>query len=739
MSLLTAAEITNLYLYGNKTKPENIESESLIRSDPLTVPTSTKVNINEYMTTGPGRFASPAKFELIKQFFTSQAVHLDANTPEKPYYTKTELFAAFGINTGWVGLQQSLYDDGADNYLERAYIWESTAFQIDENAKFVVEANGTRYIKDFAIVPFSENKNTEDFDFKSDSGFSKLVNFALEPLVDPSGIGRTVVISFGGNRILKDTFTYQDYTNAVSTALLPNPGLAATIAANGYAFTQQLFDSGLTKFLDTNNKPILYGSDNSDLIFGTISAEHIIDYKTHTVTRVDIAPGGINRSYGISGYVQNGIHYIGGKGNDRLFGTTNNDYFDGGAGFDTYSVSNGDVIVDKREDLTMYGKVKFDGEELIGGKQDEASDIFKDKLGYAYKFITGGSLEVTAPNKTSTITIQNFQNGDLGINLIPAQQKGISGLVSWHEITSVKVGSGSSYHLGKNPAIDKVDGLVKTSLFQSPIVLDLNNNGINTLSMDAGVHFDLDGNGFAELTGWVDSQDGLLVYDRNGNGKIDNGNELFGSETLLASGEKASHGYQALAELDSNHDNNIDAQDAAYAVLKIWKDYNADGISTPNELMSLPNAGVNSVACNFTSVNEPDSYGNTVRQSSSYVNSEGNTLKTGDVWFATNPIYSQAVKLMPESTDVATLPDLSGYGNVYSLHQAMLRDPSGHLQSLVQQFMAEPDYGVRRSLITPLLYAWSGVEGIDPLSRGTSSNPNFDARKFATLEAVLEL
>ncbi|NOT84550.1 MAG: hypothetical protein HOP02_07160 [Methylococcaceae bacterium] len=392
MSLLTAAEVTNLYLYGTKTLPANLENESLIRpSDPKNI----SVDMNEYMTTGPGRFASPAKFDLIQQFFTSQAVHLQANTPEKPYYTKTELFAAFGTEIGWVGLQQSLYDDGADNYLERAYIWESTAFQIDENAKFVVEANGNRYIKDFAIVPFSKNANTEDFDFKSDSGFSKLVNFALEPLVDPSGIGRTVVISFDGVRTLKDTFTYQDYTNAASTAVLPNPSLLATIAANGLQFTQQLFDSGSTRFLDADNKPILYGSLQGDQINGTVPRPGF-----------DIAPG--VTSYGISGYVQNGITYIGGEGDDDLsggifsdkllggdgddfiWGNTGDDYLEGGqgndklqggTGFDTYYANNGDTIFD----TDGIGKVFFNDQELKG----PVGNGMQDAYGNNYMYIRG--------------------------------------------------------------------------------------------------------------------------------------------------------------------------------------------------------------------------------------------------------------------------------------------------------------------------------------------------------------
>ena len=70
----------------------------------------------------------------------------------------------------------------------------------------------------------------------------------------------------------------------------------------------------------------------------------------------------------------------------------------------------------------------------------------------------------------------------------------------------------------------------------SPIILDLDGNGIQTVGLEAGVHFDHDGNGFAQRTGWLGQGDGLLVWDINGNGHIDNGRELFGDNTLLANG-----------------------------------------------------------------------------------------------------------------------------------------------------------------------------------------------------------
>lgn len=83
----------------------------------------------------------------------------------------------------------------------------------------------------------------------------------------------------------------------------------------------------------------------------------------------------------------------------------------------------------------------------------------------------------------------------------------------------------------------------------SPLIIDLDGDGIvETNKENSSIHFDHDNNGFAESTGWVGKDDGLLVRDLNNNGQIDNGTELFGNNTVLSNGEKAANGFEALKD-----------------------------------------------------------------------------------------------------------------------------------------------------------------------------------------------
>jgi hypothetical protein len=120
----------------------------------------------------------------------------------------------------------------------------------------------------------------------------------------------------------------------------------------------------------------------------------------------------------------------------------------------------------------------------------------------------------------------------------------------------------------------------------SPVVVDTLGNGINLTRPAAGVDFDLSGAGRRMRFSWIQGDDAFLTLDRNGNGSVDSGKELFGAVTYQPSGS-GRNGFRALSIYDmtnkgGNEDGVIDNQDAVFADLKLWLDSNRNGISEPS-------------------------------------------------------------------------------------------------------------------------------------------------------------
>ena len=151
-----------------------------------------------------------------------------------------------------------------------------------------------------------------------------------------------------------------------------------------------------------------------------------------------------------------------------------------------------------------------------------------------------------------------------------------------------------------------------------PILVDLEDDGIRLTGLDDPVWFDIDADGQVELLSWTDRGEGLLALDRNGNGVVDHGGELFGNHTRLTDGTRALNGYLALAELDSwllggNEDGQIDPRDAVFEFLRMWTDRSHDGISQAAELATLEEAGIVRIALDYKRSNRTDRYGNELR------------------------------------------------------------------------------------------------------------------------------
>jgi hypothetical protein len=211
-----------------------------------------------------------------------------------------------------------------------------------------------------------------------------------------------------------------------------------------------------------------------------------------------------------------------------------------------------------------------------------------------------------------------------------------------------------------------------------PLTLDLNGDGLNTVPLKTPpLLFDLNATGIKTSTGWIAPDDGLLAFDRNGNGVIDSGAELFGNATpAYASNGKTADGFAALAQEDSNHDGVVNAQDANFASLRVWQDLNQDGISQTNELTTLDQQGIASFNVNRTRHSQTLPNGNQIADLGSYTRTDGSTGSDGtpagiaDINLAVDTFHRSFVDSIPLTAATQALPDMQGSGMVRGLREA---------------------------------------------------------------------
>ena len=155
----------------------------------------------------------------------------------------------------------------------------------------------------------------------------------------------------------------------------------------------------------------------------------------------------------------------------------------------------------------------------------------------------------------------------------------------------------------------------------TPILVDVDGDGFSLTDAASGVNFDLKAKGTPQHTGWTaaDSDDAFLVLDRNGNGTIDNGTELFGNYAAQPAVSPADrNGFLALAVYDEpsqggNSDGVIDSRDAIFTSLRLWRDANHNGLSEPEELHGLPSLSVTTLRLDYRASKRTDEFGNSFK------------------------------------------------------------------------------------------------------------------------------
>ena len=270
----------------------------------------------------------------------------------------------------------------------------------------------------------------------------------------------------------------------------------------------------------------------------------------------------------------------------------------------------------------------------------------------------------------------------------------------------------------KNSAYNSAE---KAAPQRDPLIIDLDEVGIELTDIENGVYFDLDSNGYAEKAAWIGENDGFLALDVNENGIIDNGSELFGDKFVMPDGRVSQTGFEALSSLNENDDDLIDENDSVYSKLLVWIDSNHDGITNEGELKTLHDLNIQSIDLNCVYDGTINAETGTMEAESSIVNYNDTTnTKISEFWFNIN-----SADTMHEGEETV--------GNVPNFEEALENDLNGELTLLYVNFNLAESIAQKRYYLKRILYNITNAEEIAADSRGG----NIDARDLHVIEQFM--
>ncbi len=251
-----------------------------------------------------------------------------------------------------------------------------------------------------------------------------------------------------------------------------------------------------------------------------------------------------------------------------------------------------------------------------------------------------------------------------------------------------------------------------------PLILDLDGDGLELKRASGAALFDHNADGIRTGTGWIGSDDGILVRDLDGNGTIDSGRELFGDQTLKSNGQTAVNGFDALRDLDTNADGNFTAADAAWSSVKVWRDLDQDGVSDTGELFTLEQLGVSRIGVvGATSGRQASTTvnGNFIAQSATFTR-DGQDKTIGAVDLESNAFYREFTDKIELTAQAKALPRMQGSGRARDLAEASSLSPT--LAAVVGAFATGATRDAQRANLDALITEWAkssdywqGLEG----------------------------
>lgn len=392
-----------------------------------------------------------------------------------------------------------------------------------------------------------------------------------------------------------------------------------------------------------------------------------------------------------------------------LVNFSGDNYLYGGMGDDKYIINYG---ADNKYifDSDGKGSITYKGYDFSNAqvmKLNSTSNLWILKWGSALNEFMYCTYDVISHdlNVWNAFTIKDFSNGMLGIT------------VSDQALLDGGSSSGHSHHYSGGGS------------FSDPLVLDLNNDGlINTIGVDgSNAYFDIDDDGIAENVGWISPTEGILAYDKNNNGKIDDINELFGYKQEI-------DGFQELSDLvDENQDGVVDTNDSLFSSLKIWQDKNQDGIAQQEELSSLADNNIASISTNKREVAWDDN-GNLIKYVGEYQTIDGETRLAADVFINVKGRDSKYTNDHQIELNAFDLPLLKGSGDIVDLHIAYSKDST--LVDLSRQLQDINSIETFYEKFDSLLTKWIGIDAYYEQNGYVSSELSINDKLWIMEKAV---
>jgi hypothetical protein len=274
--------------------------------------------------------------------------------------------------------------------------------------------------------------------------------------------------------------------------------------------------------------------------------------------------------------------------------------------------------------LSVAGSGTVNGPN-VGYNQNDCSPVDLTAVPVAGSVFQGWTGAVTSTDSS----IHLFMSGDKYITATFGVSPSGGGTGGGGPIGPGDDGGGPGTQLECIPGVDPHCGIT------SPIVINLDNGTYELTGAKSPVLFDITGTGTKLPIGWTapGTNQAFLWMDRDHDGVVSGGAELFGTATVLENGHRAANGFEALREFDTNGDGVIDANDPVWPQLLLWTDRNHDGISQPNEITRIADSPVRSISLAYHWTGRRDAHGNTFRYEGLI------SLSTGGKGLREEPVY----------------------------------------------------------------------------------------------------